>query len=144
MAGGRGRITVRRCGVAARARAANLPGLMNCLALSAALAATLALAPGVAAGKPQITSQDQLPRYSYDFKGKVTDVATKEEAYQQLAPKVRADLEKLLADYDIQDRATRQDVESVLLTMDLHEGATPPRSSASPRFARWSRNRRRN
>ena len=95
---------------------------MKRLALLAAIAAAIGLAPMRAAEKPKITSQDQLPRFSYEFKGKVTDVVTKEEAYQQLAPKVRADLERLLADYDIEDRATRQDVEGVLLTMDLHEG----------------------
>ncbi|HUJ43786.1 MAG TPA: S8 family serine peptidase [Opitutaceae bacterium] len=95
---------------------------MKAPALSAAFAAALVLAPGLAAEKPKITSQDQLPRFSYEFKGKVTDVATQEAAYQELAPKVRADLEKLLADYDIEDRATRQDVLGALLTMDLHEG----------------------
>ena len=95
---------------------------MKRFALFAAVAAALALASGMAAEKPKITSQDQLPRFSYEFKGKVTDVATQEAVYQQLAPKVRADLEKLLAEYDIQDRATRQDVLGVLLTMDVHEG----------------------
>ena len=95
---------------------------MKRLALLAAFAAAIGLAPVRAAEKPKITSQDQLPRFSYEFKGKVTDVVTQEDAYQQLAPKVRADLEKLLADYDIEDRATRQDVLGVLLSMDLNEG----------------------
>jgi len=95
---------------------------MKALALFAVLAATLALAPGFAAEKPKITSQDQLPRFSYEFKGKVTDVVTGEAAYRPLAQRVRADLEKLLADYDIQDRATLVDIQGVLLAMDVQEG----------------------
>ena len=82
---GRRRIAVHRRGVAAPGRAANLRGHMKRLALSAAVAATLAFVPGFAAEKPKITSQDQLPRFSYDFKGKVTEVTTQEAAYQQLA-----------------------------------------------------------
>jgi len=79
-------------------------------------------AAALAAGKPVITSQDQLPRFSYEFKGKVADVVTSDAAYRPLAARLRADLEKLLADYDIQDRATLADVQSVLLAMDVQEG----------------------
>ncbi|MDD2764879.1 MAG: S8 family serine peptidase [Opitutaceae bacterium] len=89
--------------------------------LALLLSATFAAAVALAAGKPKITSQDQLPRFSYDFKGRVTDVVTTEEAYRQLAPQVRADLEKLLADYDLEDRATLADIQGVLLAMDVHE-----------------------
>lgn len=74
------------------------------------------------AEKPRITSQDQLPRYSYAYTGKVTDVVTSDETYAPLAAQVRADLEKLLADYDIADRATLQGILGVLMSMDLHEG----------------------
>lgn len=95
---------------------------MTRFTLFAAVAAAIGLLPGFAGEKPTITSQDQLPRFSYVFKGKVADVVTQEETYQQLAPKVRADLEKLLADYDIQDRATQQDIQSVLMVMDMHDG----------------------
>jgi subtilisin family serine protease len=75
-----------------------------------------------AADKPRITSQDQLPRFSYPFTGKVTDVVTAEETYAKLAAAVRADLEKLLRDYDIADRATLQGILGVLMSMDVHEG----------------------
>lgn len=87
-----------------------------------ALAAACAVAVGAFADKPRITSQDQLPRFNYAFTGKVTDIVTSEEAYAKLATAVRADLEKLLADYDIADRATLQGVLGVLLAMDVHEG----------------------
>ncbi|WP_438480007.1 S8 family serine peptidase [Oleiharenicola lentus] len=75
-----------------------------------------------AADKPRITSQDQLPRYNYTLTGKVTDVVTNDAAYAKLAPQVRADLEKLLAEFEIADRATLQGILSILMTMDLHDG----------------------
>lgn len=84
--------------------------------------ALLVCAPLRAAEKPKITSQDQIPRYNYEFKGAVTDVVTKDDVYRQLAPKVRADLEKLLADYDITDRTTLQGVYNALLMLDLNDG----------------------
>jgi subtilisin family serine protease len=74
------------------------------------------------AGKPRITSQDQLPRFSYDYTGPVTAVVLSDEAYNALAPVVRTDLEKLLNDYDIADRATLQGILLTLMTMDLHAG----------------------
>ena len=60
----------------------------------------------IAADKPKITSQDQLPRFSYPLKGKVTEIVTNDAAYAPLAAAVRADLEKLLATYEIADRTT--------------------------------------
>jgi subtilisin family serine protease len=75
-----------------------------------------------ASEKTRITSQDQLPRFSYPFTGKVTEVVTNEDAYAKLAQPVRADLEKLLRDYDIADRATLQGILGSLVAMDVHEG----------------------
>lgn len=75
-----------------------------------------------AADKPRITSQDQLPRYSYPLPGKVVDVVTSDEAYAQVGPRLRADLEKLLKEYDIGDRTTLQGILGSLMTMDLQEG----------------------
>lgn len=87
------------------------------------LAALPALAgESLAAAKPRITSQDQLPRFSYDFTGRVTDVVTNDEIYATLAPAVRADLEGLLNDYEIADRTTLQDVLLTLMSMDLQRG----------------------
>lgn len=85
-------------------------------------AASLLAALSLSAQKPKITSQDQLPRFSYPLTGKVTDIVTNEEAYARLAGPVRADIEQLLADYDIADRATLQGLVGVLMSMDLHEG----------------------
>ena len=75
-----------------------------------------------AAEKPRITSQDQLPRYSYPLTVKVTAVLTSDAAYAPLAEAVRVDLEKLLASYDIADRATLREVVGTLLSLDVHAG----------------------
>ena len=88
----------------------------------ALLALAVALAVTLRAEKPRITSQDQLPRLSYPFAGKVADFFTSEERYAQLAPKLRADLEKLLQDYDITDRSTLQGILNSLAAMDILEG----------------------
>lgn len=96
-------------------------GGMNSRRWFASLALLLIALPAWAE-KPRITSQDQLPRFSYPLTGKVTDVVTTEEGYARLAPLVRADLEKLLNDFEIADRATLQGVLGTLMTMDVHEG----------------------
>lgn len=84
-------------------------------------AATVLGLASAQAEKPRITSQDQLPRYSYPLKGKVTDVVSTDAGYDLLAPAVRKDLEKLINDYDIADKATLQGILSVLMAMDVHE-----------------------
>jgi len=82
----------------------------------------LALACTGLAEKPKITSQDQLPRFNYEFKGDVASLLSSDEDYAKLAGQVRADLEKLLADYDIEDRTTVQNIHGDLLSLDLLEG----------------------
>ncbi len=84
-------------------------------------ASSLLLTVGFAQ-KPKITSQDQLPRHNYPLTGAVTAVLTNDAAYEKLAAAVRADLEKLLADHDIEDRSTLQDLHGTLLALDLHAG----------------------
>lgn len=74
------------------------------------------------AERPRITSQDQLPRFNYAYTGQVTDLVISDDIYAPFAAQVRADVEKLLADYDIADRATLQGLLGVLMSMDLHEG----------------------
>lgn len=74
------------------------------------------------AEKPKITSQDQLPRFEYPIEGKVTTVFTDEAAFEKLATAVRADLEKLLADYDIEDRTTLQGILGTLMALDFKAG----------------------
>ncbi|MBE2216325.1 MAG: S8 family serine peptidase [Opitutaceae bacterium] len=77
-----------------------------------------------AADKPKITSQDQLPRFEYPLGGKATAVVTDAAAYAALAARVRADLENLLATYDIEDRTTLQGIQSTLMGIDFLAGDT--------------------
>lgn len=86
----------------------------------------------VQAERIRVTSQDELPRFSYEFTGQVTDLIVGEEAFAALAPRVRADLERLLADYDIADRATVQGILGNLAALDLLESRY---DSALARFA---------
>jgi subtilisin family serine protease len=85
--------------------------------------AAVLFASGLAAAeKPRITSQDQLPRFNYPLTHKVADVITRDAAYEQLAAAVKTDLEKLLHDYDIADKATLQEILGTLLALDVHAG----------------------
>ncbi len=74
------------------------------------------------AEKPRITSQDQLPRFNYPITAKVTELVTDDAASKSLADAVQADLEKLLADYQIEDRTTLQQIQGTLLALDVHAG----------------------
>lgn len=74
------------------------------------------------AGKPRITSQDELPRHTYEVRASATEILTSDEAFAPLAAAVRADVEALLADYEIEDRATRESLEGTLLNLDLLAG----------------------
>ncbi len=109
------RIAIVECGKIPKLARMKYPALLAC-------AFVLFAGTTVRAEKPRITSQDQLPRYSYPLTGKVTEVVTNEAAYDKLAASVRTDLEKLLADYDIADRSTLQNVLGVLMSMDLQQG----------------------
>ncbi|MBM3872728.1 MAG: hypothetical protein FJ382_03170 [Verrucomicrobia bacterium] len=100
-----------------------VPRSLRIVSVVACLALALGQVPfAQAAEKPRITSQDQLPRYSYPFTGKVTAVLTSDAAYAPLAEAVRKDLEKLLADYEIADRATLREVIGTLVSLDVHAG----------------------
>lgn len=92
------------------------------LGCNAVVCVLLGVSVGLAAERPKISSQDQFPRFEYPLEVKATAVLTNESAYLKLAAAVRADLEKLLADYDIEDRATRQGILSTLMLMDMQAG----------------------
>lgn len=74
------------------------------------------------AEKIVVTSQDQLPRFEYAVPSPVTTVITDPAAYKKLSAAVRADLEKLLNDYQIDDKTTLQGILGTLLSMDFAAG----------------------
>jgi subtilisin family serine protease len=75
-----------------------------------------------AAPKTRIESLDDLPRFSYPVEGSVVDVITSDEAFDAFAAKVRADIEGVLTEYEIDDAATLQGYYSVLARLDLMAG----------------------
>ena len=70
------------------------------------LMAAFAVAPAsVADAKTKIESLDDLPRFSYPVEGSVVDILTSDQAFGEFAVKVRADIEGVLAEYEIDDAA---------------------------------------
>ncbi len=72
--------------------------------------------------KPKITKLDDLPRHTYPVQGSVTDLITSTEKFTPFAAQVRADIEKDLASYDIEDKTTLKNLKGLLVTLDLLEG----------------------
>ena len=58
-------------------------------------------------GKKKVTSQSDLPRYTYPVRGSASDLLQSDDAtFNAFASKVRADLESTFRDYEIDDKAT--------------------------------------
>ena len=76
----------------------------------------------VADAKTRIENLDDLPRFSYPVEGSVVGVITSDEVFNEFAAKVRADIEGVLAKYEIDDAATLQGYYSVLARLDLMDG----------------------
>ena len=72
--------------------------------------------------RPKITNQDQLPRHTYEVDAAASEIVTSEAAFAPLAAAVRSDIEALLADYEIEDRATLESLEGTLLNLDMLAG----------------------
>jgi subtilisin family serine protease len=73
------------------------------------------------AAKPKITKLDDLPRYTYPVQGSAVDLVTSDEKFAAFSSQVRADVEKDLSDYDIEDKTTLKELKGELLTLDLLE-----------------------
>jgi subtilisin family serine protease len=71
-------------------------------------------------GKKKVTSQADLPRFSYPLTGTASGLVQADDAtFNAFAAKVRADLDSVLRDYEIDDKATLRTLLSVKL--DLQE-----------------------
>jgi hypothetical protein len=58
-------------------------------------------------GKNKVTSQSDLPRFTYPVKGSASGLLQSDDAtFNAFASKVRADVESTLRDYEIADKAT--------------------------------------
>ena len=74
------------------------------------------------APKPKISKLDDLPRHTYPVQGSVVDLVTSADKFAPLATAVRADIEKDLDTYDIEDKTTLKNLKGTLLKLDLLEG----------------------
>ncbi|MEE4271822.1 MAG: S8 family serine peptidase [Thermoanaerobaculales bacterium] len=93
------------------------------LVVVCALAAVVTVAPAAGAGeKIKVESLDDIPRFSYPVEGSVVDLITSDERFGEFAVKVRADIEDVLARYDINDASTLQGYYAILSRLDLMEG----------------------
>lgn len=89
------------------------------------LAMTLALclagaAPGQA--KPRIEKAADLPRFSYAIQGNLEHLVRDASAFDAFAAKLREDVEGVLANYDIADKAAERDLLATLLQLDVLQG----------------------
>ena len=70
--------------------------------------------------KPKITRQADLPRFSYRLPGSASQFVESDEAtFGPFAAQVRADVDKVLASYEIEDRSTLG--EMLAAKLDLQE-----------------------
>jgi subtilisin family serine protease len=96
-----------------------LIALAIALAVPAAPVAALAQPPA----KTVVRTQDDLPRFNYPIAGTATALLTSDDAtFGAFAAKVRADVDDVLARYDIQDRATLRGLLNVRLALQMLSG----------------------
>ena len=81
------------------------------------------LTGGVAAqGKKRIDKAADLPRFSYKLDGRIEDMVRDDAKFQPFAVEVRRDLESVLAQYDIEDKATSRQILGELAQLDMLDG----------------------
>jgi subtilisin family serine protease len=82
------------------------------------------LAGGAAAqGKKRIDKAADLPRFSYKLDGKIEDMIRDDAKFKPLAADVRRDLESVLAQYEIEDKATLRQILGELAQLDMLDGS---------------------
>jgi subtilisin family serine protease len=75
------------------------------------------------AEKAVVRTQDDLPRFNYPIAGTATQLLTSDDAtFAVFAARVRADVDQVLAHYDIQDRATLRGLLNVRLALQVLSG----------------------
>jgi subtilisin family serine protease len=72
--------------------------------------------------KKKITRAADVPQFSYPVRGKVEDLLHSDEAFAKLAAQIRKDVESVLANYDIEESATKRQLISALARLDMLEG----------------------
>ena len=82
------------------------------------------LAGGAAAqGKKHIDKAADLPRFSYKLDGRIEDIVRDDAKFKSFAGEVRRDLESVLAQYEIEDKATLRQILGELAQLDMLDGS---------------------
>lgn len=74
------------------------------------------------APKQKITRAADVPQFSYPVTGKVEDLLHSDEAFAKLSAQIRKDVEFVLADYDIEESATKRRLIGTLASLEILEG----------------------
>jgi len=81
------------------------------------------IAGGAAAqAKKRIDKAADLPRFSYKLYGKIEDMIRDDAKFKPFAGELRRDLESVLAQYDIEDKATLRQILNELAQLDMLDG----------------------
>jgi hypothetical protein len=73
-------------------------------------------------GKKKVSSQSDLPRFTYALTGSASDLVQADATtFNAFSAKVKADLDSIFRDYDIEDRATLRSLLSARVS--LQQGA---------------------
>ncbi len=103
-----------------------VPWPMGVLIIPLAAVAMLTAPPPVRAqeeaAKQKVSSQADLPRYTYDIESIPSDLFASSEAFMPFAATVGSDVETLLATYDIEDATTLKNLYGTLESIALLEG----------------------
>jgi subtilisin family serine protease len=75
-----------------------------------------------AQGKKRIDKAADLPRFTYKLDSKIEDMVRDDAKFKPFAGQLRRDLESVLAEYDIEDRATLRGILAELAQLDMLEG----------------------
>jgi len=82
------------------------------------------LSGGAAAqAKKRIDKAADLPRFSYKLDGKIEDMVRDDAKFKTFAGELRRDLESVLAQYDIEDKATLRQILNELAQLDMLDGS---------------------
>ena len=87
-----------------------------------ALAMLMSVAAVAQTPRQKITRAADLPEFSYPVTGKVEDLLHSDEAFAKLAAQIRKDVESVLANYDIEETATKRRLLGTLANLDVLEG----------------------
>src|SRR5580693_7173048 len=74
-------------------------------------------------GKKKVSNQSDLPRFTYSMSGPASDLVQADAAtFDAFAAKVRADLDSIFRDYDIEDKATLRSLLSARVNLQQAAG----------------------